>query len=273
MKHTFYVTSKDPVITLASEITYGQRDEWCGATWRPLKLSLMRSRQFFPYDPTETLPVIIWLCGGGFTNMDCNVWAPEMAWFAKRGYAIVSVEYSVTSRTRFPMQIEDIKQAIRFLRAHAKEYGLDTNRFAVMGESAGGYLSALAGVTGETTELDKGEFLNYSSSVQAAIAWYPITCPTQLNFDPEIVMVPPDMKFYPDIASYITEKTPPFLILHGDADTQVPLGQSELLYETLDAAGVYTDLYVFPKAEHGDSPFVQQETKQIILDFLNKVLV
>ena len=105
MRYDWKVPSEEPVVTLGSEIVYAQRVEWCGATWRPLCLSLMRTRQFFYYDREETLPVVLFLCGGGFSNVDRNVWMPELAWFAKRGFAVVSVDYSVTSRTRFPMQM------------------------------------------------------------------------------------------------------------------------------------------------------------------------
>ncbi|MDR1618911.1 MAG: hypothetical protein LBS06_07695, partial [Treponema sp.] len=89
MKKILKIGVKDPVVVLASEIVYGQRKEWCDATYRQLKMSLLRPRSFFPYDDKKTrLPVIVWICGGGFTEVDRNVWMPEMAWFTKRGFAV-----------------------------------------------------------------------------------------------------------------------------------------------------------------------------------------
>lgn len=266
------ITNENRVITLASEIVYGQRSEWCGSTYRPLKLSLMRSRQFFEYDRKEKLPLMIWLCGGGFTTMDRNVWIPELAWFAKRGYAVASVEYGTTSRTRFPEQLEDIKTAIRFLRAHAKEYNLDSERFAMAGESAGGYLSLLSGVTGEDQNYNTGGYEGYPENVQAVVAYYPVTKPSEMNFCPEVVPVPPDFKQYPDIKDLLRDGCPPVMLLHGDADTQVPTGQSVELYNVLTDRGIPAECCIFEGAEHADEPFIQEETKQMVLEFLNKHL-
>ena len=176
MIHHIVPQGTDKVITLGSEIVYGQRREWCGATWRPLRMSFMRSRQYFYYDEKETLPLLVFFCGGGYTTVDHNVWMPELAWYAKRGWAVASVEYSVTARTKFPEQLEDCKQAIRWLRAHAEDLGIDPNRVVVMGESAGAYMSDLVGLTGEAREYDKGEYPQQSSAVQGVVSFYaPVT--------------------------------------------------------------------------------------------------
>lgn len=271
MRYDWKVPSEEPVVTLGSEIVYAQRVEWCGATWRPLCLSLMRTRQFFYYDREETLPVVLFLCGGGFSNVDRNVWMPELAWFAKRGFAVVSVDYSVTSRTRFPMQLEDVKAAIRFLRAHASEYRIDPDRIVVWGESAGGYLSALVGLTGNTRQYDVGEHLEQSSAVRGAVVYYAPYSTSQLETsDPDCVL-PRDIGRFPCLASFLHPSAPPFLIFQGTADTQVPLEQGEALYNALTANGTPADLYVLEGAEHADAPFVQPAVKEVILSFLKRV--
>lgn len=86
------------------------------------------------------------------------------------------------------------------------------------------------------------------------------------------VMVPLDALNYPDVTKFISGQTPPFLILHGDADTIFPVRQSQLLYDALQAAGIESDFYIFEGAEHANAPFTQESTKQLILDFLNRVL-
>ncbi|MCI9486586.1 MAG: alpha/beta hydrolase [Lachnospiraceae bacterium] len=275
MKQYLNVTPEEKVIGLGSSIVYGNRTEWCGATWRPLELSLMRSRQFFYYDEAETLPVIVFFCGGGFTNVDHNVWMPELAWFAKRGYAVVSVHYSVTARTRFPMQLEDAKLAIRYLRAHREELRLDTDRMIAMGESAGGYLCGLVGLTGKDGTHDVGEYPEYSSEVSGVVSFYPVTDAglfakeLEKNGEP---LIPPDMGSYPGLAGLVSEKTPPFMLLHGTADSQVPVSQSELLYEALAAQGVRAELYIVEGAEHADAHFFQPEMKERILAFMDSVV-
>lgn len=170
MQKKIKVSREQPIINLIPEIVYGHRIEGSNAVYRQLSLSLMRPRMSFPYDtPHKNLPTIIWLCGGSFSAMDRNVWTPELAWFAKRGFAVASIDYSVTARAKFPNQIEDVKLAIRYLKAHAEELGLDPQRFVAMGESAGGYLAALVGATANTREYDVGDYQKYSSRVKAVV--------------------------------------------------------------------------------------------------------
>lgn len=272
MIHRMQQTAAEKIITLTDDIVYGHRMEWCGSVWHPLKMSLMRPRQHFSYDEPVVLPAIVWLCGGGFTEMDRNVWIPELTWFAKRGYVVACVEYSVTARTRFPMQLEDIKLAIRWLRAHAAEIGIDPERIFVGGESAGGYLSALTGLTGERRAYDRGEYLNYSSAVKGVIAFYPCTVMSEIEMEPEQTVFPPDTHRYTDLPGLVDENTPPFLLLHGTKDSQVPISHSERLYEALESKGKRAEFYIFEGAEHADAPFYQESTKKRILDFMNSLL-
>ena len=246
MIHRMQQTATEKIITLTDGIVYGHRMEWCGSVWHPLKLSLLRPRQFFYYDEPVVLPVIVWLCGGGFTEMDRNVWIPELAWFAKKGYAVACVEYRVTARTRFPMQLEDVKLAIRWLRAHAGEMG-------------------------KGREYDHGEYLEYSSGVQGVIAFYPCTVMSELEIDPEVAALPPDTHKFTDLPGLVNEDTPPFMLLHGTKDSQVPISHSERLYEALESKGKRAEFYIFEGAEHADAPIFQESTKNRILDFMNSL--
>lgn len=268
MKKNIKVQIRETPVALAGEVVYGHRHLWGNLSYRPLKLSLMRPRE----SGDQKLPLIVWLCGGAFTEVDRGIWIPELVWFAKRGYAIASVDYSTAYRTRFPEAVEDVKLAIRFLKAHAGEYGVDPGRVALMGESAGGYLCALCAVTGKDRSFDKGGFEDYSSEVGAAIPWYPPVRMAGMATSLDRSALSQDIDSYADISACIGPGAPPFLILHGNGDDIVPLSQGELLYDSLQGAGVEADLVVLEGAAHGDPAFVQDEVKQLILDFLEAKL-
>jgi acetyl esterase/lipase len=213
----------------------------------------------------------VWLCGGAFTEVDRGVWIPDLVWFAKRGYAVAGVDYSTAYRSRFPEAAEDVKLAIRFLKAHAAEYGIDGGRIALMGESAGAYLSAFCGLTGKDRAFDKGGYGDFNSEVQAVIPWYPPVRMAEM-VSLEKSSLPHDIANYADITTCISAAAPPFLILHGSGDDLVPLSQGELLYDSLQKAGLEADMFVLEGASHGDTAFVQEEVKQIILKFLETKL-
>ena len=271
MRKELEIPVKEKVIRLTSEIVYGQRIEWCSAVYHQMKMSMIAPRQHFPYDPLEEIyPVLVFFCGGGFTEMDRNVWVPELSWYAKHGYAVISVEYSVTARTRFPMQLEDAKAAIRYIRAHAEELHIDSDRIVVMGESAGAYMSGIVALTGNDRTHDVGDNQEYSSAVSGAVCFYCGDGGFE-KIDPEIAILPADIEKYPLLSDLIDNDTPPMLLLHGTDDTQVAISHSERMYEALQAHGIRSDLYVFKGAEHADAPFVQTETKEIILNFMNSL--
>jgi acetyl esterase/lipase len=274
MKKRVKIARNGTITMLATDIVYGQRLEWSNVCPRPLYLSLMRPRCAFPYDKKQILPLIIWISGGGFSEQDRNAWMPELAWFVKKGYAVASVDYSVSYRTRFPMAVEDIKLAIRYLKAFGSGYNLDTNRIAIMGESAGGYLASFCGLTGQEKKYDIGAYDTYTSEVQAVIPWYPAVRMSEIQIDLNRITVPYDIREYPDLTKLINldKKVPPFLILHGTIDSQVPLSQGELLHDELEKAGMAVEMVIFEDSEHTDPIFIEDETKQIILDFLNRKL-
>jgi acetyl esterase/lipase len=271
MKKTITVALKDPALTLAAQIVYGQRKAWGELTYSPLHLSFMRPRSW-DRGMNRPLPLIVWLCGGAFIEMDRNIWIPELVWFARRGYAVASVDYSTTYRSRYPENAVDIKLAIRYMRAHAAEFGIDPQRIAIMGESAGGYLSAFCALTGRDKGYDTGGYEDYSSEVQAAVPWYPPARMTEMDISPEKLIVPHDIANYADLTKLAKPGAPPFLILHGNRDGLVPLRQGELLYEALEKAQVPVDMYIIEGADHGDTAFLQTEVKELILEFLEKTI-
>ena len=116
------------------------------------------------------LPLVIWIFGGAFLVGSKDDTVPLE--LLPQGYAVASIGYRLSSDAKFPAQVEDCKAAIRWLRANAARFALDPERFAVFGESAGGYLAAMLGTTGEVKEFDVGEHLEHSSRVQAVVDFY-----------------------------------------------------------------------------------------------------
>ncbi len=139
---------------------------------------------FIPDGAGSRLPVLIWSAGSAWTADNGKGGAP-VAPFNAAGYAVVGMSIRSSSQVKFPGQAYDIKAAIRFLRQHAAEYGLDPKRFAIMGNSSGGWTAAFAGTTGGVAELagtlgsaDPGR---YSDRVQAAVPLYPPTDFLKMN--------------------------------------------------------------------------------------------
>ncbi len=273
MKKTLQVPVEDRVVHLAADIVYAQRQEWCEAKYRQLHLSFMKPRCHYLYDERRTYPLLIWLCGGSFAEVDRNVWMPEMVYFAKRGYAVAAVEYSTIQLVRFPDQLEDIKEAIRYLRAHAEELQIQPDHIGIMGESAGGYMSLLVALKGKDRTCDKGAYLDQSSEVQAVCSWYPVTDMSIMDREHlEEAHCAPDVLRLPTLMDFVTPDLPPFLMMHGTSDVLVGHQHSEKLYEALQKAGVQSDLYLIEGADHADHRFVQDQVKAIMLSFFDSVL-
>jgi acetyl esterase/lipase len=231
------------------------------------------------YRPIERsdspLPVIVFLFGGGWEMGNKHqVGLMGFETLAQHGYAVISIDYRFSSVAIFPAQINDSKAAIRWVRMFAEEYQLDGNRIGVVGPSAGGHLAALLGTSGGVKALegslppviDDPE----ASRVQAVVDFFGPTDMLQANAhryndfldwdapdSPAAKLLGGPLQEQPVMAalanpiSYITANDPPFLIIHGDEDSIVPLHQSELLYNALLQAGVESELVVVEGGGHG----------------------
>lgn len=229
---------------------------------------------YLPEKADRPTPLVIWVHGGGWVAGDKKEGgSPVNAGYIKRGYAVASINYRLSGDAIFPAQIEDCKSAIRWLRAHAKEYNLDAAHIGVWGSSAGGHLAALLGSTGHIKDFDVGEHLDQSSAVQAVSDYYGPTDLVQMDAhalpdarlkhnapnSPEARLVggPIQEQPYRDRAArvnpitYLTKDAPPFLIIHGDADPTVPHHQSELLNAALKQTRVPVRFHTIKGAGHG----------------------
>ena len=244
--------------------------------------SLQKMDMYFP-DSGGPWPVLAYVHGGSWMHGDKSeaiMFADQMT---SQGYLLVSINYRLYPEGKFPNMIEDVKCAIRFLRAHAGAYNLDPNRIAAMGPSAGGHLVSLLGTSDGSAGWDVGEYLDQSSRVQAVIAMAPVTDLTR-NFPNADIEAMRGVGFGEDnilAASPITHVTvddPPFLLIHGDRDEVVPFEQTQLMYDRLVQTNVPAQLVIVKNAGHsltapdGSATPTFDEINQIIIDFLAKYL-
>ena len=267
-----------PQYTFVSGITFAQVDGWFGHVVRDLKLDVI-----YPEDRTRRYPCVVWICGGAWLSMDRSAHTAYLSQLAMQGFVVASVEYRTSNEVRFPGPLQDVKAAIRYLRAHADRFNLDPERIGTMGESAGGYLTAMTALADDPA-FDKGAYLEQSSRVQAAVPWYPPTDFTAMQSarsnaaSPESLLLGLDVGTHPLEAEaacpvhYVTKAAPPMLMIHGTADTTVPFAQSELLYEKLEKAGCDVSLIAIEGSEHAGLPFFQPELWDAILAFFRDKL-
>jgi acetyl esterase/lipase len=243
---------------------------------------------YLPAPAGTPAPLVVWVHGGGWRTGDkssiaapfdpsapapsgtkcqviVEVQKPDVDALNAEGYAVAAVNYRLD---RDPVAaVQDVKAAVRFLRAGAAGYQLDPDRFAAWGDSAGGYNVVMAGVTGATrTEFDDPALGNpqVSSAVQAVVDWFGPTDAGNMPGDLTAARLP-----YAFIKP--GAKLPPFLIAHGDADCIVPVAASRRLHDALTKAGADATLTVLPGAHHEDPAFMRTQLTPAMA-FLDRVL-
>ncbi|WP_433384511.1 alpha/beta hydrolase fold domain-containing protein [Actinoplanes sp. CA-142083] len=239
--------------------------------YRPLHLDLHVPPGEGPF------PVVLWVHGGGWMT-GSRVWTVDQRFHERmvaRGYAVADVDYRLAREATYPAQQADIEAAIRWLRHHAGALRIDPERFAVLGESAGGQLAAVAALTGSG-----------DTAIQAVIIWYgPADLSTLRNQDdpftaPAILLGGPlaERTAFARLASplhHIHPDAPPFQLVHGTEDKIVPFAEATGFAEALRAQGVRCDLLPIEGAGHvfeGASVEVGTLTEAGI-DFLDDVLI
>ena len=259
---------------------------------RLLKLNILMP---FSEDEVSPRPLILYVKGGGWRSPDWNsLIPPQLAYFTHKEnrYVVATVEHRPSMEAKAPAQVQDVKAAIRFLRANAEKYNIDPERIGIWGGSSGGHLAALVGTSDGVTEFMTEDNQSQSSSVKAVVDFYGPTDFTQMNKYPtqidhdaedspesEVIGGPIRDPKYRELVqmynpiTYISEdkKLPPFLIVHGDRDAAVPFNQSVLLYTALRDAGQDVTFYKIKGAEHGKGIWTPR-VLNIVYDFFDKHL-
>jgi acetyl esterase/lipase len=244
-------------------------------------------------------PLVIAIHGGGFMMGDKA--SPDAIsgtdQLLANGFAVASINYRLSGEALAPAQIQDVKAAVRFLRANADTYNLNPEKIGAWGGSAGGSLAALLGTSCGAAELEGADLGNAdrSSCVQAVVDWYgPIDflkmdeqfagtdCPANHNeaSSPESQLIGGPIQENPDLANlvnaitYVSPDDPAFFLQHGTADCNVPPAQGQLFHDALvPAIGADKVTLTFIEgAGHGGLEFVDAANMQLIVDFLSKYL-
>jgi acetyl esterase/lipase len=253
------------------------------AAGEPLRLDL-----YLP-ESGGSAPLVVWIHGGAWENGNKSAMPLEPV--IERGFAVASLDFSPASKAPFPGQVHEIKAAIRFLRAHAKQYGYDASRIAVAGASSGAHLAALVGTSNGNRELEGalGAERGESSDVHAIVSYFAATnlttilaqsTPFGLNVrEPALKRLlgaaPKDVEPLARLASPVFQvdpSDPPLLLFHGDQDPQMPINQSHELEGAYEKQGLEAELVVVHGAAHGGNAFYSPENVQRVVEFLSSQL-
>lgn len=293
----------DGAQTMRVEVTTGQVDTISGVIYsqiksqrgfRGLRMTLMVPRT------NDLKPAILYFPGGGFMSADHEKYTEMRVALSRAGFVVAAAEYRVVP-DKFPAPVEDGKAAVRYLREHAAEYGIDPTRIGVIGDSAGGYVAQMVGTTSGETGFDKGEYLDKSSDVQAVATLYGISDlrsigegfpeaiqrvhqspavtealllngPAFVSFAGAAVDADPAKALAASPMGHVNGVKPPFLIMHGTADTLVSPAQSKHLFEALKAGRNKVDYVLVEGAGHGDLKWYQAPVIDRVVNWFKQTL-
>lgn len=278
-------------IDAISGVVYSQVFER-GRSVRGLKMTLFVPRT------KEKKPAVLYFPGGGFTSADHEKFLEMRYALARAGYVVAACEYRAVPN-KFPALLEDAKAAVRWMRAHASEFGVDADRIGLLGDSAGGYVVQMAGATNGEKNWDVGDFKEVSSDVQAVVSIYGISDLTTIgegignekvhasaavtealllngpafkDFAGASVNADPQKAKAASPIGHVDGTEPPFLLMHGSGDKVVSPLQSKKMFEALQNKKVEAEYVLVRGAEHGDLPWYQSGVISRVVNFFDRHL-
>lgn len=251
---------------------------------------------YIPDDITQKAPLIIFIHGGGWHSGGTEnvlTWCDTLL---ANNFIVAAINYRFSQDSIFPAQIYDCKAAVRWLKANADLYSIDTSKIGLIGVSAGTHLASLIGLSSDVPlleDLSQGNS-NFKSRINAVVDFYGPSnllemsdysgseCPSPRNYDEEGSVVTqllgciaadcPEKALFASPISYVDSDDPPFLIYHGTSDCVVPNNQSIKLYSKLLENNVDAHLNIIEGVAHGDSIFYNSNSKIEVLNFFNEKL-
>jgi len=234
------------------------------------------------YEPPAALKNgigVLLVHGGGWSQGDRTQLRGYGLLLGRRGYLCVAREYRLTGEALWPAQIEDVKCALRWMRANAAELGINADQIVISGNSAGGHLSLMAAGTPDRPEFEgNGGNPGIETHVSASIAFYPPTGLERRSWGglPSLfgAGAAEDTLRTASPLTYAREGFPPTLLIQGNADDVVPAREAQQMYDALHAVGVPVEMHMFANQPHGfdADPRLGRECAEIMISFLDRIL-
>lgn len=244
---------------------------------------------------TRVFPLVVAVPGSGWSGAEGYVYVPKMVELAKQGFVVASIAYRGTFKddVRFPAAVQDTKEAIRFLRANASTYHVDTQHVTLIGDSSGGHTVAAAALTGDESRFNIGENLDRSTEVNACVIFYgPIDLPNLVQdrikegkklrpgegsfpfeareiFKEDYLAAPEKMLSDASPINYIKmgHKMPAFLFIQGDDDWIIPMAQGLRFCDKVRECGGRAEFVKIAAGGHGHGCW-SPEVMDLVVKFL-----
>jgi acetyl esterase/lipase len=228
------------------------------------RLTLLR-----PWEEAKRYPLVVFVQGSGWTTPNLGYEIPQLSRLSEQGYVVATVCHrDATEGNPFPAFLQDVKTAIRFLRAHAEEYSVDPDHVCIYGTSSGGNTALLVGATGDDPDFKTDEYGDASDAVNCVVSCFGPTDMTAfpkpkkaeggvnpvisgLTGSGDLFTVMKAMSPYHYVKA--DRPFPPCLLAHGTADTVVPYSQAKRMAEKLSASGKEVRLLTVTGAPHEDT--------------------
>jgi acetyl esterase/lipase len=247
-----------------------------------------------PVKPKEPWPIVVYVPGSAWFKQDILSSIPNLTKLAERGFVVAVVEYRSSEEAKFPAQIIDTKEAIRFIKKHVEDYNADPDKIVVFGDSSGGHTALMTAYASEKELLGNKDTTNIAieNSINGVISYYSPVDISKMNNAPSIInhldenspegyligkkkvlenmeLVEPTI-----VTNYIDQSRniPPTLIVHGDKDRLVAFSQSVLLYNSLSKNNKDVIFYKLHGADHGGAPFWTSQLIDVLENFINDVV-
>jgi acetyl esterase/lipase len=267
-------------VSAAAEIEFETDVEYTNPQDEHLKLNLARPKQV-----DGLAPAVVCIHGGGFRAGNRQRWDAVCRQLAERGYVAVTVTYRLAPKHQFPAAVNDVKAAVRWLRANAERLKIDPDRIGTLGDSAGGHLAQFLGVTGGVGEFDAdGDNLGQSSRVQCVVNFYgPSDFTKSYGKSVDAAEVLPlflggDLEharhrhILASPLSWVTPRAAPTLLIHGTKDPYVAYEQATWLYDRMQADDAPVELLTLEGAGHGFQGDDARRANEAMFAFLDKYL-
>lgn len=237
----------------------------------------------------EQYPLIVYVQGSAWHKQNIYQHVGQLNYLCKQGFVVAIVQYRESDLAPFPAQIEDTKTAIRFLKKHREEYYIDDQNVFLFGDSSGGHVALLAGLTAKLGIMDSDLYKEYTNDVCAIIDFYGVVditmedgFPTTENHQqpdsPEGYLIGRknvldnlEIARQTNPMNYLDGDIPPILIAHGTKDRLVAFKQSVKLYKTLKEKNKEVVFYRMKGADHGGPMFFCEEMLDEVVKFIRKV--